>query len=239
MDRGGQFSLTRIHKLGELPGLCWAGGWGFGDNALTGRSARANRHQKTKQPPQRTSIHGPCVEICRIKCRHGASGWKPTIQLGRDTRTRTPIHTNTAVRSGSLNLQQAVIRSIPCNYQHLQAERCWYINHRSLSGSVPVCVDVCVNVFTDCKHNPGVGRSDFRTTTNGRAGRLLARTGSLTGHPSKQQPHSTLLNPDAPVMCVTKVRAKQKKRVCIVRVGLLPLPDHQKVRHAASPTATL
>ncbi|KAG8331432.1 hypothetical protein J6590_042202 [Homalodisca vitripennis] len=35
--------------------------------------------------------------------------------------------------------------------------------------------------------------SDFRTTTNGRAGGLLARTGSLSGHPSKQQPRSTLL----------------------------------------------
>ncbi|KAG8241932.1 hypothetical protein J6590_076051 [Homalodisca vitripennis] len=28
---------------------------------------------------------------------------------------------------------------------------------------------------------------DFRTTTNGRAGGLLVRTGSLSGHPSKQQ----------------------------------------------------
>ncbi|KAG8264690.1 hypothetical protein J6590_008625 [Homalodisca vitripennis] len=34
-----------------------------------------------------------------------------------------------------------------------------------------------------------------RTTTNGRAGGLLARTGSLSGHPSKQQPCSTLLVP--------------------------------------------
>ncbi|KAG8260397.1 hypothetical protein J6590_098032 [Homalodisca vitripennis] len=32
---------------------------------------------------------------------------------------------------------------------------------------------------------------DFRTTNNGRAGGLLARTGSLSGHPSKQQPRST------------------------------------------------
>ncbi|KAG8320295.1 hypothetical protein J6590_071546 [Homalodisca vitripennis] len=35
---------------------------------------------------------------------------------------------------------------------------------------------------------------DFRTTTNDRAGGLLARTGSLSGHPSKQQPHSALLD---------------------------------------------
>ncbi|KAG8301456.1 hypothetical protein J6590_053529 [Homalodisca vitripennis] len=33
---------------------------------------------------------------------------------------------------------------------------------------------------------------DFQTTTNGRAGDLLARTGTLSGHPSKQQPRSTL-----------------------------------------------
>ncbi|KAG8292105.1 hypothetical protein J6590_046925 [Homalodisca vitripennis] len=32
---------------------------------------------------------------------------------------------------------------------------------------------------------------DFRTTTNGRAGGLLAKTGLLSGHPSKQQPRST------------------------------------------------
>ncbi|KAG8329438.1 hypothetical protein J6590_085976 [Homalodisca vitripennis] len=35
---------------------------------------------------------------------------------------------------------------------------------------------------------------DFRTTTNGRAGGLLARTGPLSGHPSKQQPRSTVLD---------------------------------------------
>ncbi|KAG8276422.1 hypothetical protein J6590_065696 [Homalodisca vitripennis] len=34
----------------------------------------------------------------------------------------------------------------------------------------------------------------FRTTTNGRAGGLLARTGSLSGHSSKQQPRSTLID---------------------------------------------
>ncbi|KAG8286262.1 hypothetical protein J6590_063936 [Homalodisca vitripennis] len=37
-------------------------------------------------------------------------------------------------------------------------------------------------------------KGDFRTTTNGRADGLLARTGSLSGHPSKQQPRSTLLD---------------------------------------------
>ncbi|KAG8296693.1 hypothetical protein J6590_051674 [Homalodisca vitripennis] len=36
--------------------------------------------------------------------------------------------------------------------------------------------------------------SDFRTTTNGRAGGLLARTGSLSDHLSKLQPPSTLLD---------------------------------------------
>ncbi|KAG8316481.1 hypothetical protein J6590_049605 [Homalodisca vitripennis] len=36
-------------------------------------------------------------------------------------------------------------------------------------------------------------KGDFRTTTNGRAGGLLARTGSLSGHPAKQQPRSTLM----------------------------------------------
>ncbi|KAG8252714.1 hypothetical protein J6590_051163 [Homalodisca vitripennis] len=38
-------------------------------------------------------------------------------------------------------------------------------------------------------------KGDFRTTTNCRAGGLLARPGSLSGHPSKQQPRSTLLDP--------------------------------------------
>ncbi|KAG8308205.1 hypothetical protein J6590_002291 [Homalodisca vitripennis] len=37
-------------------------------------------------------------------------------------------------------------------------------------------------------------RRDFRTTIHVRAGGLLARTGSLSGHPSKQQPRSTLLD---------------------------------------------
>ncbi|KAG8255235.1 hypothetical protein J6590_065955 [Homalodisca vitripennis] len=37
-------------------------------------------------------------------------------------------------------------------------------------------------------------KMNFRTTTNGRAGGVLARTGSLSGHPSKQQPRSTLLD---------------------------------------------
>ncbi|KAG8320709.1 hypothetical protein J6590_062600 [Homalodisca vitripennis] len=36
-------------------------------------------------------------------------------------------------------------------------------------------------------------KGDFRTTTSGRAGGLLARTGSLSGHSSKQQPRSTLI----------------------------------------------
>ncbi|KAG8327726.1 hypothetical protein J6590_012774 [Homalodisca vitripennis] len=37
-------------------------------------------------------------------------------------------------------------------------------------------------------------KGNFRTTTNGRAGGLLARTGSPSGHPSKQHPRSTLLD---------------------------------------------
>ncbi|KAG8336423.1 hypothetical protein J6590_045389 [Homalodisca vitripennis] len=37
-------------------------------------------------------------------------------------------------------------------------------------------------------------KGDFRTTTNGRADEVLPRTGSLSGHPSKQQPRSTLLD---------------------------------------------
>ncbi|KAG8299400.1 hypothetical protein J6590_102023 [Homalodisca vitripennis] len=37
-------------------------------------------------------------------------------------------------------------------------------------------------------------KGDIRTTTNSRAGGLLARTGSLSGHPSKQQPRSTMLD---------------------------------------------
>ncbi|KAG8278796.1 hypothetical protein J6590_011194 [Homalodisca vitripennis] len=39
------------------------------------------------------------------------------------------------------------------------------------------------------------GDQRFKTTSNGRAGGLLGRTGSLSGHPSKQQPRSTLLDP--------------------------------------------
>ncbi|KAG8331140.1 hypothetical protein J6590_047558 [Homalodisca vitripennis] len=35
----------------------------------------------------------------------------------------------------------------------------------------------------------------FHTTTNGRSGGLLARTESLSGHPSKKQARSTLLVP--------------------------------------------
>ncbi|KAG8282636.1 hypothetical protein J6590_031886 [Homalodisca vitripennis] len=36
-------------------------------------------------------------------------------------------------------------------------------------------------------------KGDFRTTANDRAGGLLARTGSLSGHSSKQQPRSRFL----------------------------------------------
>ncbi|KAG8318280.1 hypothetical protein J6590_006593 [Homalodisca vitripennis] len=48
--------------------------------------------------------------------------------------------------------------------------------------------------FARCKTPTAyVASRDFRTTTNGRAGGLLARTGSLSGHSSKQQPRSTAL----------------------------------------------
>ncbi|KAG8248807.1 hypothetical protein J6590_032380 [Homalodisca vitripennis] len=36
-------------------------------------------------------------------------------------------------------------------------------------------------------------KGNFRNTITSRAGRLLARTISLSGHPCKQQPHSTCL----------------------------------------------
>ncbi|KAG8337300.1 hypothetical protein J6590_026265 [Homalodisca vitripennis] len=42
----------------------------------------------------------------------------------------------------------------------------------------------------------GEGKADFRTTINGRAEGLLARTGSLSGHPSKQQPRFVQLSCD-------------------------------------------
>ncbi|KAG8267056.1 hypothetical protein J6590_059097 [Homalodisca vitripennis] len=35
---------------------------------------------------------------------------------------------------------------------------------------------------------------DYRTITNGQAGGLLTRTGSFSGHPSKQQPSSMLFD---------------------------------------------
>ncbi|KAG8306246.1 hypothetical protein J6590_051590 [Homalodisca vitripennis] len=38
-------------------------------------------------------------------------------------------------------------------------------------------------------------KGDFRTITNDRAGGLLARAGSLSGHPTKQHPRSMLLDP--------------------------------------------
>ncbi|KAG8318964.1 hypothetical protein J6590_101730, partial [Homalodisca vitripennis] len=61
-------------------------------------------------------------------------------------------------------------------------------------------------------------KDDFRTTTNGRADGLLARTGSLSGHPTQQQPQSTYLAITAVptamrhwhsiVLCYTSVRIR-------------------------------
>ncbi|KAG8334691.1 hypothetical protein J6590_084630, partial [Homalodisca vitripennis] len=53
--------------------------------------------------------------------------------------------------------------------------------------------------YTESSASPGyslakISLGDFRTTTNGRAGRLLARTGSFSGHLSKQQPRLALLD---------------------------------------------
>ncbi|KAG8289271.1 hypothetical protein J6590_107951, partial [Homalodisca vitripennis] len=55
----------------------------------------------------------------------------------------------------------------------------------SAAVSIPA-LDVFYGIF--------VYTCDFRTTTNGRAGGLLARKGLLSGHPSKQQPRLTLLD---------------------------------------------
>ncbi|KAG8294922.1 hypothetical protein J6590_092009 [Homalodisca vitripennis] len=41
---------------------------------------------------------------------------------------------------------------------------------------------------------PSFHNCDFRTTTKGRAGEQIAITGPLSGHPSKQQTRSTLLD---------------------------------------------
>ncbi|KAG8299696.1 hypothetical protein J6590_094464 [Homalodisca vitripennis] len=38
-------------------------------------------------------------------------------------------------------------------------------------------------------------KGDFRNTTNGRVGGLLGNTGSLSGHPPKQQQRLALLDP--------------------------------------------
>ncbi|KAG8293276.1 hypothetical protein J6590_020879 [Homalodisca vitripennis] len=37
-------------------------------------------------------------------------------------------------------------------------------------------------------------KGDFRINTNSRTGGLLARTGLLSGYPTKQQPSSTLID---------------------------------------------
>ncbi|KAG8268437.1 Zinc finger, CCHC domain-containing protein [Homalodisca vitripennis] len=64
----------------------------------------------------------------------------------------------------------------------------------SLMLDSPVIVGELLHISIS---EPVIGKlkGDLRTTTNGRIGWLLARTGSLSGHPSKQQPRSTLLDP--------------------------------------------
>ncbi|KAG8331418.1 hypothetical protein J6590_042185 [Homalodisca vitripennis] len=65
--------------------------------------------------------------------------------------------------------------------------------HHSLSAGA-ICVHTKRTTSASDKHH-SLSAGDFRTTTNGRANGLLARTGSLSGHPSKQQPRSALLDP--------------------------------------------
>ncbi|KAG8262445.1 hypothetical protein J6590_052090 [Homalodisca vitripennis] len=51
-----------------------------------------------------------------------------------------------------------------------------------------------LEVLSNTKPEDQRFKGDFRTTTNGRSGGLLARTRSFSDHPSKQQPRSTLLD---------------------------------------------
>ncbi|KAG8253331.1 hypothetical protein J6590_036853 [Homalodisca vitripennis] len=66
----------------------------------------------------------------------------------------------------------------------------------SIPRSAPLSVLPTVMVLVKVKSSKEVLlyqlKDYFRTTTTGRAGGVLARTGSLSGHPSKQQPRPTL-----------------------------------------------
>ncbi|KAG8317097.1 hypothetical protein J6590_032781 [Homalodisca vitripennis] len=66
----------------------------------------------------------------------------------------------------------------------------------SAPGAVEEAVGLQVRTEEPSLTQPGEQRlkGDFRITTKGRADGLLARTGSLNGHPSKQQPRSTIVN---------------------------------------------
>ncbi|KAG8320372.1 hypothetical protein J6590_070658 [Homalodisca vitripennis] len=67
-------------------------------------------------------------------------------------------------------------------------------------------------------------KGDFRTTTNDRAGGLLARTGSLSGHPSKQQPRSTLLDPCSSFKLPASIDRQLFVMESVIAKVLLPEP---------------
>ncbi|KAG8302346.1 hypothetical protein J6590_034659 [Homalodisca vitripennis] len=68
---------------------------------------------------------------------------------------------------------------------------------------------------------------DFRTTTNDRAGGPLARTGTLSGHLSKQQPRSSLLDLD-PSWCFQELRIFRMVGVKVVSQEVLLLDVFEK-----------
>ncbi|KAG8287309.1 hypothetical protein J6590_041553 [Homalodisca vitripennis] len=73
------------------------------------------------------------------------------------------------------------------------------VNHslRRLKGDRRLCgraFTVLCTLIRPRLRTRATSYGDFRTTTNGRAGGLLARTGSFSANSSKQQPRSTLLD---------------------------------------------
>ncbi|KAG8308910.1 hypothetical protein J6590_098384, partial [Homalodisca vitripennis] len=74
-------------------------------------------------------------------------------------------------------------------------------------------------------------KGDFPTTTNGRAGGLLARTGSLSGHPSKQQPRSTLLDP---VLALTVINGQGNYEGRNIIIFSIPMIDKRIKRSVPS-----
>ncbi|KAG8267896.1 hypothetical protein J6590_040678 [Homalodisca vitripennis] len=66
-------------------------------------------------------------------------------------------------------------------------------------------------------------KGDFSTTTNDQSNKLLARTGSLSGHPSKQQPRSMLLDlvslpqPPYPLHCAIGKDKRGYKGLIVAR----------------------